>query len=140
MNRHRGITLIELMVVVAIVGVLAAIAVPTYRSYVLRANRADAKSALLSTAQRLEQCYTNSTPFAYDSTTCAASVTLPFTADGGNYVISVSDLTASTYTLTATPQGGQAADSKCRNFVLRQNGVQTVTGTLAATPQECWRR
>jgi type IV pilus assembly protein PilE len=139
-KRQRGFTLMELMVVVVIVALLAALAIPSYRAYVVRANRADAKSALLSTAQTLERCFTNSTPFAYNSATCTAAVTIPFTVPGGNYIVSVTNLTANTYTLVATPQGGQAGDTRCRNFRLTQAGVQSVTGTMAATPQECWRR
>ena len=69
-RKQRGVTLIELMIVMAIIGIIAAIAIPSYRRYVVRANRADAKTALLQTAQLLERCYTNSTPYAYNSATC----------------------------------------------------------------------
>jgi type IV pilus assembly protein PilE len=136
---QQGVTLIELMVVVVIVGILAAVAIPTYRAYVVRSNRSEAKTALLSTAQNLERCYTNSTPYAYDSATCVAAVTLPLIVANGNYQIT-GNITATTYTLTASPQGGQLADTQCRDFVLTQAGVQTVTGTWSAIPQDCWRR
>ena len=135
-NQH-GITLIELLVVVAIVGIIASIAIPSYRAYVMRAARADGKTALLQTAQALERCYTNSSPYAYDGAVCTAAVTLPFTVPSGTYEIS-GVLAPQTYTLTATPQAGQVADGLCANFVLTQNGTQTVSGTLPAT--DCWRR
>jgi type IV pilus assembly protein PilE len=138
-RRQRGVTLIELMIVVVVVAILAGIAIPSYRQYVIRSNRADAKAALLSTAQNLERCFTNSTPFAYNSATCTARVPLPFIEPAGNYRIS-GVLTADAYTLTATPQGTQVADTQCANFVVTQAGVQTVSGTLSATPQMCWRR
>ena len=88
-HRQRGMSLIELMIVVVIVGILAAIAIPSYRAYVIRANRADAKVALLSTAQNLERCYTNSTPYAYNSANCNAAVPSPFTVASGTYQINV---------------------------------------------------
>ena len=86
-RRQRGVTLIELMTVVAVLGIIAAIAIPSYRRYMVRANRTDAKTALLQTAQALERCYTNSTPYAYNGAVCTAAVTLPFTVASGNYVI-----------------------------------------------------
>lgn len=138
-RKQRGITLIELMVVCMIVAILAAIAIPAYRAYVIRANRTDGKTALLSTAANLERCFTNSTPYAYDSATCTAAVTLPFTEATGNYTIS-GVVTPTTYTLTATPQGGQASDTECANLVINQAGQQTVSGTMSATPERCWRR
>jgi type IV pilus assembly protein PilE len=139
---QRGVTLIELMVVMAIIGIIAAIAIPSYRRYVVRANRSDAKTALLQTAQALERCYTNSTPYAYDSAVCDAAVTLPFTVPSGHYVIDAAGgaVAAQTFTLTATPQGAQATDDPdCAVFSLSQTGVQGVVGaTLPAL--DCWRR
>ena len=142
---QRGVTLIELLIVVAIVGLLAAIAIPAYRRYVMRANRTDAKTALLATAQALERCYTNSTPYAYDSTQCTTAgsgVVFPVTVASGTYVISHSGARAAqTFTIIATPQGTQATiDTECAIFQVTQTGAQTVTGTLTATPDRCWRR
>ena len=136
---QRGVTLIELLVVVAIVGIITAIAVPTYRTYVIRANRSDAKTALMQTAQLLERCYTNSTPYAYNSATCAAVVTLPFDTQQGTYRISaLVGPNAQAYTLQARPLAGQAVDLQCANFRLDQTGLRSVTGTTTA--QDCWRR
>lgn len=139
-RKQRGITLLELLTVVAIIGLLMSIAIPNYRQYVIRASRADAKTALQQTAQRLERCYTNSTPYAYDSATCTATVTLPFTVDGGKYIVSATARNAQDYTIIATPQGGQADDAQCNVFQLTQTGAQTVTGSYSATPEVCWRR
>jgi type IV pilus assembly protein PilE len=135
-RRQLGITLIELMVVMAIVGILAAIAIPAYRAYVVRANRTDAKVAMLQTAQALERCYTNATPYAYNAATCTVPATTLVAS--GNYRINVV-ATPAAYVITGVPQGAQATgDPLCATFQLSSLGAQTVTGTLAAA--ECWRR
>jgi type IV pilus assembly protein PilE len=135
-RRQRGITLIELMIVMAIVGILAAIAVPAYRSYVVRANRADAKVAILQTAQALERCYTNSSPYAYNAAGCLVPATT--TVASGTYRIDVVS-TADAFVISGVPLGAQATgDTLCATFQLSSAGAQTVTGTLPAA--ECWRR
>jgi type IV pilus assembly protein PilE len=138
-RRQRGVTLIELMIVVVIVSILIAIAIPSYRRYIIRANRTSAKTLLLQTAQAMERCYTVSTPYAYDSATCVANVTRPITSPDGNYVVTnAAAATAATYSLSATPQGTQAQDTTCGTFVIDQTGGQTITGT--GTVADCWRK
>jgi len=136
-RRQRGITLVELMVVCVVVGILVAIAIPSYRRYMIRVNRTSAKTLLLQTAMSMERCYTNSTPYAYDSATCVATVVRPVTSPDGQYIVSnAAAPTATTFSLVATPQGRQATDTKCGNFGIDQTGQRTISGTSTLT--ECW--
>lgn len=136
---QSGMTLVELIVVVTIVGILAAIAVPSYRGYVLRVTRTDAKTALTGAAQTLERCFTREN--AYNKAACTLAV--PFNAPAGSADASrtysiTADITENDFTLTATPQNGQVNDTGCGSFTLNATGKQDIVGG-SKTAAECWR-
>lgn len=132
-HRSRGFTLIEVMIVVAIVGILAAIALPAYQGSVLKSGRAEGKAALLGAAQRLERCLTEFN--AYNNGNCPDFNPAEPT-DNQRYTISLSAVAVATYTLQAIPQGGQTGDTLCATFTLNQAGAKTESGT--GTLAECW--
>lgn len=129
--RQSGFTLIELMIVVAIIGILAGIAYPSYQQYVLRANRTDAQAILAETAQLMERRFTTCGTYATNATctTAAAptSAVQPAGATGTavryNIDFSVTP-TATNFTLRAAPTTVQASDT-CGTLTLSNTGVQT---------------
>ncbi len=122
----RGFTLIELMVVIAIVAIITAVAVPSYNRYVEKSRRADGQSALMNAAQAMERCFTRSNSYL--------GCTIPAQSQDGFYTLGFNARTATTYTLTATPAGAQTTDP-CGTYTLDHLGVR---GHGGAAADRCW--
>jgi type IV pilus assembly protein PilE len=133
---ERGVTLIELIIVIVVVGVLAAIAIPSYRQYVLRTHRTEAKTALLNLAAAQEKFYLQNNTYATDDlleTAPPAGLGLSATTENGWYTIVIADgANADEFSATATAAGGQASDTRCATFTIDQAGARTATNT------DCW--
>lgn len=141
-RRAAGFTLMEIMVVVIVVGILATIALPSYKEAMQKSRRTDARESLMEAASRQEQ-------FMLDRSTYTKNmVDLGFTADPGiseelYYSIDRVDTPAcdedspTCYVLRATPRAdfAQSADERCKTFTLDSTGAQTATGTDA---DNCW--
>ncbi|MEP7243377.1 MAG: type IV pilin protein [Gammaproteobacteria bacterium] len=135
-NRNTGVTLIELVVVMVIIAVLSSIAIPSYRSYVLRSTRADGKAAVLSMAGALERCYTRFN--AYDDAGCTIDHTDVPSTDGQYLVTATFPGGPGSFLVTATPQGKQADDTACGSFSMDQTNLKSVGGSKPSA--ECWGR
>ena len=133
MTKNSGFSLIELMIVVAIIGILAAVAVPAYRDHVLRSHRADAQTILLDLAARQER-FIAQNPASYATDISAANgLNLGRTTSREGYYNLTVVANATSYVLTATATGGQANDTDCATITFSSAGVKSGT-----TPGECW--
>ena len=133
----RGITLIELMIVVVIISILAAISYPNYREFAARAKRNEAKAALLKAATNQERFYLSANPPAFSTDLVPLGFSSsPFTTATGSYVITVTaPAPAVNFTVTATYQLGGAESLKCNVFTIDGRGVKTSTPDA-----NCWTR
>jgi type IV pilus assembly protein PilE len=154
-TESSGFTMLELMIVVAIIAVLAAIAIPSYQNYVVKTNRSAAEGCMSEYANYMERFYT--TNLRYDETPATAgsasavAVANPVTTTpptlaldcattsqtGNNYTYTVPAVSTTGYTVQATPINAQLTrDTQCSTLKLNQIGTRTSTGTGTLT--QCW--
>jgi len=131
----RGVTLLELMIVVVIIATLTVIAYPNYRQYLARAKRTEAKAALLQIATNQERFYLQNSQFTTDMTQLGFPVAGNFLSDSESYIVNVGAASASDFTATATFQDGGDEATKCLTFQIDGRGAKT-----SAPLADCWTR
>jgi type IV pilus assembly protein PilE len=139
-ERARGFTLIELMITLLIVAILAGIAVPSYRNYVLRSHRVEATAALLRVAAAQEKFYLQNNTYT-DNVGDVAGLgfstdddTDEFVTENGWYKVKVTAADNEGFTLTADAEGDQVNDADCTSFGLESSGKKT------ASTDKCWKK
>ena len=133
-RRSAGFTLIELMITVAVVGILALVALPSYQDYIRKARRADGKSALLRVQLQQEKWRAGHTTYSAD----LAAIGVATASTDGHYTLALSGADEAGYTATATAGTKQAGDkvgaTSCATLTLVSNG-----NTATFTPEACWK-
>lgn len=134
--RSAGFTLIELMIGVAVIGILAAIAYPSYSAFVRKSNRTDATRTMMQDAQALQRCYSQ----AYTYVGCVAAPAGTTNSPGGFYSITITITSPTIYSISGTTRPGpQAADTLCKTFVISSTGQQTAQNSGGAdNTKTCW--
>jgi type IV pilus assembly protein PilE len=140
----RGFTLIEVMIVVVIVSILAAIGYPSYLNHVRKSARAEAKVRLMQVAQLEERYFTEKNTYTTDIAALLGVTGTVYSNSnndaGSAYQITIAAGTpgiGTSFTLSAVPQGSQTGDTECGTLQLVHTGKKQITGTGNAT--QCWK-
>lgn len=140
----QGVTLVELLVSLVIIGILVSVAVPSYRQYAIRANRADAHTALMQLAANQERFYLQNNTYATDAQLDQAppnGLGMQTTTANDYYDIRINSSDATGFIAQATAKGGQADDTDCDVFAIDERGFRyggpgpAITGT---NDPACW--
>jgi type IV pilus assembly protein PilE len=149
-KKQAGFTLIEVMIVVAILGIIAAIALPSYSNFIRKSARAQATTLLSTIAQRQEVYFIANRTYGALNVTPAplnySAVTISVDKDGGLgaagaglYDVTMTVASATAFTITATAKNAQLADTNCRVFSLNNTGTQTAVNSLGVSTSDiCW--
>ena len=132
-DKIKGFTLIELMITLTIIGILAAIAIPSYTGYITKSRRTDGQVALLDLAASLERYFIDNNTYATATLPAVHASTSP----KGHYNLSIPSKTATSYTIQATPTGAQTDDTACASLTLTSLGEKSATGSISDKSQ-CW--
>ncbi len=131
----QGVTLLELMIVVVIIGIMATIAYPNYREYAARAKRNEARAALLQIATNQERHYLQNNTYTADMTDLGFGAASNVITDTGSYRINVDAANANDFTATATYLNADNEAGKCATFQIDGRGAKT-----SAPETDCWTR
>ncbi|MBP7665588.1 MAG: prepilin-type N-terminal cleavage/methylation domain-containing protein [Burkholderiaceae bacterium] len=133
---HRGFTLVEVMIAVVVVGLLSALAYPSYQAQVAKSRRTDAKQSLVELSQKMERFYTERG--TYVGATLGATGLYPLVTSGGYYDLSITAQTLDGFTVKAAPRGTQVGDA-CASFLYNQLGEQMVSNDASLSAVKCWQ-
>ncbi|MCW3881439.1 type IV pilin protein [Pseudomonas aeruginosa] len=135
-TRQKGFTLLEMVVVVAVIGILLGIAIPSYQNYVIRSNRTEGQAV----AARQERYYSQNPGVGYTKDVAKLGMS---SANSPNnlYSLTIETPTSTAYTLTATPINSQTRDKSCGKLTLSQLGERGAAGKTGnnTTVNDCWR-
>ena len=134
-RKMRGITLTELLIVIVMIGILAAIGYPNYREFAARAKRNEAKAALLQIATNQERFYLQNNTYTTDMTALGFPVANNFVTDTESYMINVTAADANNFTAEAVYQKADSEADKCATFQLDGRGTKN-----SAPLADCWTR
>jgi type IV pilus assembly protein PilE len=137
-NRQHGFTLIEVMIVVAVLGIIVAIAYPSYTEQVRKSRRAEGMGELLELADRMERFYSDRGTYAGASLGNAATDVYPSSTTKAYYTLSITSQTATDFSVSSAPtsKGDQNKD-KCGTFTLTAQGTKSVSNS--GYYDQCWK-
>ena len=135
MHKMRGITLLELMIVVVIIGFMAAIAYPNYRDFAARAKRIEAKAALLQIATNQERFYLQNNSYTCDMTRLGFAGAGPIQTESGTYTVEVTQCDANNFVAQADYNPSDAEAGRCNLFQINGRNVKT-----SDPYTDCWTR
>lgn len=142
MKKTTGFTLVELMIVIAIIAILAAVSYPAYNRYVDKARRIDAQKSLLEASQAMQRFYAEQSPFTYAGATLGATGIypnqVPLTGGTAFYQLSIQTQSQTAFTLRATPINGQIGDGYLEITSTGEMRWDQDNDSAISATENCW--